>query len=78
MNGGIKIDTNKKEMALYEIDLKIAEVLKNNTYKTYPELRDELVMLKQEKMQIYKNDEQVINRVLNQYIKDVKKQLEGS
>lgn len=73
MNGGIKVDTNKKEMALYVIDLKIADVLKNNTYKTYPELREYLVMLKQEKMQIYNNNEQVINKVLNQYIKDVKK-----
>lgn len=71
-NGEVKIDTNKIDTALYVMDLKIADTLRKNTHRKYSDLRDELVVLKQEKMQIYKNNEQVINKVLNQYIKDVK------
>lgn len=59
-------------MALYVIDLKIADLLKNAENKQYNEVKDEIVLLKQEKQKIYKNDEQTIKKVLTQYIKDVK------
>lgn len=59
-------------MALYVIDLKIADLLKNAENKQYNEVKEEIVLLKQEKQKIYKNDEQTIKKVLTQYIKDVK------
>jgi hypothetical protein len=68
----IKIDTKELDMALYVIDLKIADLLKNAENKQYNEVKDEIVLLKQEKQKIYKNDEQTIKKVLTQYIKDVK------
>lgn len=69
----LKIDTNNVEMAIYVIDLKISNLLKNTENKSYQEVKDEIVLLKQEKLKIYQNDEQVINKVLTEYLQDVKK-----
>ena len=60
-------------MAIYVIDLKIANLLKNIENKQYNEVKDEIVLLKQEKKKIYENDEQTINKVLTEYLKDVRK-----
>ena len=60
-------------MALYVIDLKIASILKNGENKNYNDVKDEIVLLKQEKVKIYQKDEDTINKVLNVYLKEVKK-----
>ena len=60
-------------MAIYVIDLKIANLLKNIENKQYNEVKDEIILLKQEKTKIYQNDEQTINKVLTEYLKDVRK-----
>jgi len=72
-NGGIKIDTGKMEQALYVIDLTIAETIKNSGLLSYSELRNKVLKLKEEKMKIYKNDEEVINKVLNEYSSKITK-----
>ena len=66
------MDKNRIDMALYVIDLKIVELMKSNTAKNYAELEEKIAELKAEKEEIYKNNEEVINKVLDKYLKDVK------
>ena len=66
------MDKNKIDMALYVIDLKIVELMKSNTAKNYAELDEKIAELKAEKEEIYNNNEEVINEVLDKYLKDVK------
>ena len=63
---------NKIDTALYVIDLKIAELIKNNTSKTYSELEKTIAELKAEKEEVYKNNEEIINKVLDKYLNEVK------
>lgn len=63
---------NKIDMALYVIDLKIVELIRNNTSETYYELEEKIAELKEEKEEVYKNNEEVINKVLDKYLKEVK------
>ena len=63
---------NKIDTALYVIDLKIAELIKNNTSKTYSELEKKIAELKAEKEEVYKNNEEIINKVLDKYLNEVK------
>ncbi len=60
---------NRIEAALYAIELKIAEEIKNNTSKDYSEFEEKIAKLKEEKELVYKNDEATINKVLTEYIK---------
>lgn len=60
------------EMAEYIINLKIAKSLKENKSKTYQEIQEEITTLKEEKNEIYKNNEEIINKILTQYLEDVK------
>ncbi len=69
----IKIDTRKMDLAIYVIDLKIANIMRDNKLKTYDELKEKITKLKKEKEEIYKNNEEVIEKLLNKYILDVKK-----
>ena len=69
----IKIDTRKMDLAIYVIDLKIANIMRDNKLKTYDELKEKITKLKKEKEEIYKNNEELIEKVLNKYILDVKK-----
>ena len=61
------------DLAIYVIDLKIANIMRDNKLKTYDELKEKITKLKKEKEEIYKNNEEVIEKVLNKYILDVKK-----
>ena len=65
-----KIEKKDVEIALYVIELKIAQEIKNS--KDYQELKEKVEPLLQEKEAIYKNDEAVINKVLNTYLPEVK------
>lgn len=59
-------------MALYVIQLKIAETIKNSKKKTFDDLREKILELTNEKEQIYKQNEEIINKVLNVYLKELK------
>lgn len=69
----IKIDLKKVELAIQVIDLKIVDTIKNNTLKTYDELKDKVIELKNEKQEIYNYNEEIIDKVLNKYLIEVKK-----
>nr|MCR5146891.1 hypothetical protein [Clostridia bacterium] len=59
--------------ALYVIDLKIADTIKKSNSLKYSELREKIIELNNDKREIYKNNEEVINKVLNNYLSDVAK-----
>ena len=53
------------DLALYVIDLKIADTIKNNKLKTYDELKEKITKLKKEKEEKDKSNEKIIEKVLN-------------
>ena len=59
-----------KDLEIEIINRKINKVV--NDAKKYADLKDELKTLKEEKEKIYKGDMEIINKVINVYIKDVK------
>lgn len=67
------MERNQIELALYIIDLKIAKEINENTETNFKKFHTKIKMLKHEKEEIYKENKEVINKVLTQYIKDVKK-----
>ena len=66
----IKIEKKDIEIALYVIELKIAQEIKQS--KDYKTLKEKIEPLLEEKESIYKNNEEVINKVLNEYLPEVK------
>ena len=66
----IKIEKKDIEIALYIIELKIAKEIKLSS--NYQEVKKKVEPLLKEKEEIYKNNEEVINKILNQYLPDVK------
>lgn len=69
----IKIKENKVELALYVINLKIANEIKNNTEENYEKFKNKINILNKEKEEIYKNNEEIIEKVLNTYLEEIKK-----
>ena len=69
----IKIKGNKVELALYVINLKIANEIKNNTEENYEKFKNKINILNKEKEEIYKNNEEIIGKVLNTYLEEIKK-----
>ena len=65
---------NKYDLDLAEeiINLKIANTIKNNNGKTFKTIEEEITRLQEEKEQLYKNNKKIIDKVLHEYIKDVK------
>lgn len=63
---------NRKELALYVINLKIANSIKNNQEKDFNKFKENMQILYDEKNEIYKNNEQVIEKVLTVYLEEVK------
>lgn len=61
------------DLALEVINLKIADTIKNNTGTSFSALEEEVIKLKNEREEIYKNNEEVINKVLTVYLNQVKK-----
>ena len=68
----IKIEDNRFDLALYVINLKIADTIKTNKEKDYNKFKEELNKLTNEKEMIYKKDENIINKVLTVYLEEVK------
>lgn len=61
------------ELALYVINLKIANEIKNNTEENYEKFKNKINILNKEKKEIYKNNEEIIGKVLNTYLEEIKK-----
>ena len=59
-----------KDLAIEIINRKINKVV--NDAKKYADVKNELKTLKEEKDKVYKGDIDIINKVINVYIKDVK------
>lgn len=68
----IKIEENKIDLALYIINLKIADTIKNNKEKDYKKFQEKIEILKEEKKKIYNNDKEIIDKVLNIYLEEIK------
>lgn len=69
----IVIERDRLELALYVIELKKAQMIKNNTEKSYKDFKEKMDILLEEKKEIYKENEEVINKVLTEYLNEVKK-----
>ena len=69
----IKIEERRIELALYVINLKIADTIKNNKEENYEKFKQTINLLTKEKEEIYKHNEEIINKVLNIYLEEVKK-----
>ena len=63
---------NRKELALYVINLKIADSIKNNKEKDFGKCRKNMQVLYDEKDQIYKDNDKVIEKILTVYLEEFK------
>lgn len=61
------------ELALYVIELKKAQMIKNNNEASYTGFKEKMEILLEEKKEIYNGNEEVINKVLTEYLNEVKK-----
>ena len=68
----IIIEKEKVELALYVIELKKAQLIKNNTETSYNDFKDKVQILNKEKTEIYNGNEEVIKKVLTEYLSEVK------
>lgn len=68
----IVIEKNEIELALHVIELKKAQMIKNNTEKSYKDFKSKMEILIKEKQEVYKQNEEVIKKVLTEYLEDVK------
>ena len=69
----IQIEDKQIELALYVIELKKAKLIKENKEKSFKKYKDKVYLLNQEKKEIYKGNEEIIKKVLTQYLKEVTK-----
>ena len=63
---------DEQEKALYVLELKMAKILKENQDKDFNEVNKIICRLKEEKRKIYLRDNETINKVLKEYINDVR------
>lgn len=69
----IPIEDKQIELALYVIELKKAQLIKENKEKNFKNYKDKVSLLNNEKKEIYKGNEEIINKVLTLYLKEVTK-----
>lgn len=62
----------KEELALYVINLKIAKEIKENEETEYQNFRKKIINLQNERDEIYKGNQEVINKILTKYMKEMK------
>ena len=67
----IKIEDKQIELALYVIELKKMKLIKENKEKSFDSFKEKISMLSKEKEEIYRGNEEIINKVLTEYIKEV-------
>ena len=58
---------------MYVINLKIAKAIKENEEKDYEAFKTKIEKLTDEKREIYKRNQEIINKVLNVYLEEIKK-----
>lgn len=63
---------DEQEKALYILELKMVKILKENQDKDFNEVNKIICGLKEEKRKIYLRDNETINKVLKEYINDVR------
>lgn len=68
----IKIE-EKIDLAMYVINLKIAKAIKENEEKDYEAFKTKIEKLTDEKRELYKGNQEIINKVLNVYLEEIKK-----
>ena len=66
------MDKNTIEQAIYIIQLKIAKEIKENKISEYENFKKTIQNLQEEKEKIYEGNIEIINKVLNEYINEVK------
>lgn len=66
------MEEEKVELALHIIELKKAKMIKENNEKTYEDFKRKIEMLTKEKQEIYKGNQEVIHKVLTQYLEEIK------
>lgn len=66
------MDRDRKELALYVINLKIAEEIKNNTEKDFEKFKEKMNIFYDEKEEVYKDNEEVVNKILTVYLEEFK------
>ena len=69
----VKIEDKQIELALYVIELKKTQLIKENKEKSFKKYKDKVYLLNEEKKEIYKGNEEIIKKVLTQYLKEVTK-----
>lgn len=69
------MQNDKNELAKYIMDLKIAKEIKENSEKNFEAFMKKIKHLKEERSQIYINNEEVINKILNVYLEEVKSEV---
>lgn len=69
----VEIEEKQIELALYVIELKKAQLIKENKEKNFKNYTDKVSLLNNEKKEIYKGNEEIINKVLTLYLKEVTK-----
>ena len=60
------------ELAINIINLKIANEIKENKEKEFDKFKEKIVKLEDERDQIYLENEEIINKVIEKYLKEVK------
>lgn len=60
------------ELAVNVINLKIAKEVKYNKEKEYSKFKDKIIKLQEERDQIYLENEKIIDKVLTEYLEEVK------
>lgn len=63
---------DKIELAKYVMDLKIAKEIKENKEKDFEAFTDKITKLKNERNEIYKENQEIINKILTEYLNEVK------
>ena len=66
------MEKEKIEKALYILQLKIAKEIKENRTSQYEEFKNKIETLQKEKEKIYEGDIETIDKVLNEYLNEVK------
>ena len=62
----------QQDLALYIINHKIAKEIKENQIIKYKEFKEKIRKLEEEKKEIYKENESIINKVIKEYANDIK------
>ena len=67
----IHIEDKQIELSLYVIVLKKAKLIKENKEKSFKKFKKQVSIIDEEKKEIYKGNEKIINKVLTEYLKEV-------